>query len=254
MKKPIKILIICIIAAASLSLVKYIFLPTPYKHGDWGQVSYYGHLKYDFCKYIVPETYKYTDYREGRNKRLIVYTNQKTDQLFIVSKFREFLKINFDNISVKDGKIRRPFRFEGYSINNKFDLMYMLPFFRDDELKGASDGIAIKGFKVEGQEEFSTAAADIKYFSGTFTEIGFYKPGEGFFMKYPVPVFKFFKKNKGAIALIKDKKTGDTIVSIGCNVIYKDFNEEEYKNILKTVTFETEKWKDEHGVRPKGTY
>lgn len=252
MKKTLKILVPVILLIVVISCIKYVYFPKSYKYGDWWRVAFWGHLKYEFCKYNVPEDYKYIEYREGRHKRLLAYTNTKTDQLFIVLKLREFPKIDFNNVFVTTTPTKRPFRCVEYHINNKFNLLYLLPFFRDDSLKNASNGLIIKGFKSNDNESFSTNATEIKYYKGEFTEIGFYKPSEGLIIKYPVPAIKFSVKNKGAIAVIKDKATGHTLISIGSIPFFGDFNDEEYKNILKSLTFDTEvKWEDKYKVRHK---
>jgi len=45
---------------------------------------------------------------------------------------------------------------------------------------------------------------------------------------------------KGALTIINDKATGDTIFAFGCIEAYKNFDKNEFITIVKSITFDKE--------------
>jgi hypothetical protein len=241
MMKKIIISIICVGLIIGLG---YILLPKPvYKPAVWGNPVDGGLKKYQFAHYNIPSDYEMMAYRESLydNKKFVLFKNKKTTQLFAIFILREIPKIEFNNVEFEDKKIIRTVsRYYMMDIKREenFKLKYLVPFLINEDISDDVKGLAIRDINVTMKKPYETDDTRILTAEGNFKNLGFYRKSNSAFVKYTVPVFSFENPMNGSVAIINDKATGDTIFAFGCSESYRDYDKEEFNNIVKSITFQ----------------
>lgn len=101
--------------------------------------------------------------RQGENV-LIIYINWENGQKLFTSLLREHISDHLNQIQVLSRtKVERTFTMAGFENRTvpNFKFVYLLPFFRKDDLSGMGDEAIIQGINVKSQERFETPAAEI---------------------------------------------------------------------------------------------
>lgn len=245
MKRRIKKIIFILLGIVTfVGVIKYHFFPAEYPYGGFWQPMWWWKCKYDFCKYDVPNEYKFLEYADAKldkdyDKRMIIYRDTVSGQILTITRLREYLDINLDLIELSKERIVKTNRTETNKSAHGFNVVYLLPFFRNDDVQKTQD-LTLRGINLMNKEDFETDKTRVKYFSGTFKKIGFYKKNTNILFRYPTPVFDFLEERRGALAIVKDKATKETLIVTGWNRIDKEFDEEEFKGIVKSLTFDKE--------------
>lgn len=220
----------------------------PYKPAIWSEPFDAGFRRFQFCKYDLPTPYDMVAYREkndlspGDRKMFILFKNKQTDQYFSIFRLNEITKIDFKNVVFSSKKIfpmANQYVFKLRRVDD-FDMQYFLPIFKNIDFSNMTPKLEIRNIDIKSQGNLETEKTYILYIKGIFKKLAFYRVSNNFFKKYTVPVLRFKKDVQGVIAIIKDKKTGDVIFSFGCNDTYQTFDEKEYLNIIKSITFDAE--------------
>lgn len=188
-------------------------------------------------QFSPPDNYVFRSVDKGKQGEsvLIIYINQENGQKLFVTRLREHLSDNFDQIQVLNRtRVDRTFTMAGYGNRTvpNFEFVYLLPFFRKEDLSGMGDEAIIKGINMKSQERFETPAAEIFYVSGEFTKIGLYKEPKGRW-HYPTPVFDFKTLHEGSLAFIKSKKSGRVVVAVSVNSLGQ-FQEKEFRDFVES--------------------
>lgn len=190
----------------------------------------------------------------------MLFKEKNSGQLLALTMLREYLNADLNQIRFEPEEPKQPlWGAERHPVaGNFFALWYYLPFLWRDDIKNAGNDVTIKGIKVDpdSRENFSTEKTNVLYARGEFDKLGFYKKSTNW-RPYVTPVLDFMGSRKGAIAIIKDKKTGKTIFAVGCNYLNQPFNEEEFKNIVKSLDLDAtplpEAFSGIKGMRKKTT-
>lgn len=249
MRNTKKILIGGLSAVILVPILIYLFIPIPYKYSGLTVHGWQLNGRFDFCKYELPESYKFATFRYGESHpgRLIVYQKPEPNQVVILTKFREFLKVPVDYISISNKRanvfhktLELTYRSERFDLEIPYPFP---PFLRIDDIKRIPKELEIRGIENPSVSNFETPIADVFYIQGDFSSIGFYKRKHGIW-KYVTPVLKFHEASKGAIAVLTDKNTGETIFAITAVPMSQTFDESEFKQFIQSITFEKEPFQD----------
>lgn len=243
----IKKIVLFVVIVAIISIVGYVILPKPlYQPAVWGMIGDGALRKFQFSKYIIPEKYKMLSYRDNLptdNKAFILFKNTDSGQYYATFVIKEIPKISFDKVSFENKKIiRTTARYYNFDIStdSNFQLFYLIPCLINEDYSEAIPPVIIRDIKVESKKEIDTEKTKVLLVDGSFQELGFYRMSKSLFIKYPVPVFSFKHPMKGMLAMISNKTNGDVIFAFGCAESYKNFDKNEFINIVKSVTFDKE--------------
>jgi hypothetical protein len=233
--------IIVILCTVFISL--YLILPKPIYHPAGWAKALDGSIRINqFSKYVLPEQYKYMQYLCSTidRQKCVIFRNQETKQSFFIFILRELPKVRFDDLEISDRSIIRTYTIYKQDISRAipFNLRYLVPVFIKKDLIREYPQAEIRGMKVSSQENYETSQTDILVATGTFQKLGFYRKSGSFFFKYPVPIFNAVRDMHGAIAVINNKKNHETIFAFGCNDVSRDYDHEEFLEIVKSVTFD----------------
>ena len=240
-KKVILIVASIVIIGA---LIKYHFLPTPYKYGDLMQPFNKQEYVYAFCKYEIPKSYKLVTYRDSDvdEKKLLFFKNTETGQLLILMKFRIIPWIDLKLISIQNNTVKYTYGSERTQLGEGFSYRHLLRIkpFRDDGIPPMDSKLTIRGFQktdAQSSESIETEHANVRLFEGNFRNIGFYRSHPGI-QSYPVPVFEFSELMNGMIAVINSKNTQETFFVVGAQKFGYAFNKDEFLQVVKSLSFE----------------
>lgn len=244
--KKVSLLCLCVlIALVTFKYFIYYYSPNLYKYGSWMIPLWWDKCQFNFSKHVVPQGYEFVTYREGPygiidsyEKGLVFYEKNEGKQAIVLFRLQESLNLDLSKIIINASEPRRTDRIERHSITDNLEIIYFLPFFQRHDFS-ATNQLSIKGFSSRNSIELETQKTKIKYFSGSFRQIGFYKGEKGLF-RYPVPVFDFKQPRHGALAVINDKTTDKTLFAIGVVPANLPFNEEEFLTVVKSLTFDAE--------------
>lgn len=187
--------------------------------------------------FLVPPNYHLIAKAKGEKGEniLLVYPNNEKRRTLFISRLREHLSDNLDNIQVLDRtRVETTASMSEVRIIAvpSFRFTYLLPLpFRRDDLSGMGDEAIVKGMNVKVRERFETDSAAILYLGGEFTKIGLYKEPQGRWY-YPTPVFDFETLHEGALAFIKSKKSGKVVVAVSANYL-DQFDEKEFRKFVE---------------------
>jgi len=241
-RKIKKIFVTFAVVIVALSVVKYQFFPTPYKHSFWMLPFWWQKCQSNFSKYSVGDNYSFVTYRDSDHgpNALVFYKDGSTDQTITIAKLRGFLDADLGLVKVVQDDVVKAVARETSIIANHLQITTFVPFglWRNEDVNKTHD-LTMQGIKVTSDDVFETEKTIVKYYSGEFQKIAFTKKNTGF-KKYAVPVFDFITPAKGAIAIIKDKATGKTLFAITHGKDPKKFNEGEFKAVVKSLTFDAE--------------
>ena len=176
--------------------------------------------------------------------KLIYAENDNTKEMLIVSQQRQHMGVDLKEVNTEVGKIGRSFTVGMPEISYCFSVHHHIPLFHYDDMRGSGDDLIIKGIDVERKEQYETPYAQILYYYGRFkteglTEkytVGFLKSHKkwGIFSS-PFQVFAYRYPQQGAIAIVKSKVTGKTLI-IACSAPeYGVFREQVFKEFLGTI-------------------
>jgi len=235
---------------ASLGIIIYLYFPWNLAERGYWMPAWWEKSLFNFCKYSAPDGYKVISYSEGApshpdDKYLIILQDQKTGQLISISRLRGFYYVPTDQIKVDGKSFSDAFRFEREHILDNFNVITYLPvwhFLRQDNLEKIPNNLLLRGITVEKKEEYSTDRASIYYLKGSFQRIGFFKKMP-FSWGFATPVFDFMNPSKGALAILNNKDSKETIIVVSSVPSYKDFDEGSLKRFLSSVNFDKEIYK-----------
>ena len=240
-----KIILIAVTSLALLFIFAYLVLPRDYEPSDWWTPADGGLRGFQFSKYTLPENYKMIAYADHTKERqvFIQYRDRDTNQHLALFVLRELPKVDFSKITFEDKKIRKIFA--QYSVSDvstdpNFKLIYLLPFFINEDFSEEYPSALVRGFRETFRETFETEKTKVLMVDGEFQELGFYRQTKDRFVKYPAPVFSYKYPMKGSLAFINNKANGETIFAFGCVKNFQDFDREEFKKIIESVTFDKE--------------
>ena len=176
--------------------------------------------------------------------KLVYAENDSTKEMLIISQQRQHMAVDLEEVTTEVGKIGRSFTVAMPEIGYCFSVHQHIPLFHYDDMKGSGNDLIIKGMDVERKEEYETPYARILYFYGRFqtkglTEkytVGFLKSHKkwGIF-SCPFQVFAYRFPQQGAIAIVKSKATGKSLI-IACSAPeYGVFREKVFKEFLGTI-------------------
>lgn len=232
-------------------ILLWLFFPRDYKYGFELDFQEPSRNRFAICNYgehldYAPNIYDRS--RSGENQ-LLTIKNKTTDQNIFFFKSREHRGIDLWKITIKDEPVKRSWAWvitgadtyqkglhdtEQSSVNFIYQWSPLL----NTNPSRSNNSLTIKGLReIKHKETFETPNVDIFYLRASFQDrIGFYKKNVGFRF-YPVPVFDFKGPADGAIAVVKSKKSSQTIIVIGEVPSYKNFNEPEFRSIVESIQF-----------------
>jgi len=233
-----------IIGCVGIFLLYFLFGPRQhYKLGNWGRIFDWEKHFYSFCTYAPPENYKFASYEnndEYTNEALF-YEDKTDSRYLILIKFEEFPSVDLENVKVEPGIPRRSVDYQ-YQQLHKIKFWYYLlwrgiPGMLITDLERLGNQLLLRGLKMDGTQELSTEAAKIRYFVGQFERLGFYRQW-GKFGGYPVPVLDYLHPQYGGVAVIRSKKSPETIFAVLATPDKTHFDENEFRKIIESITFE----------------
>ena len=243
-------------------LFKYFLVPVNYRQARFFPAPWWFKSRYNLGKHQIPEEYRLVgywdaDYNESfTDTEMLVYEHKETKQLLVLMRFWEFPKIDSKKILLKEVKVKfflphgNRFSFgeriedlepgRDFSFDLNFDILYSIPLgiFHNKDISKGDDSLKMRGIKVDSKELMETEKTNIYYVVGRFERIGLYKKNISFLKRYVTPVFDFQKEVKGALTVIEDKETGKALFLIGANELEKEFNEPEFREIVKSIDFD----------------
>ena len=200
--------------------------------------------KYEFATYHVPKEYRLVTFRNDERFRhgLLLYENKVRGQLFVLTVLKGFPKVDPVKIKIDSTRPKRPLwkaiRYPLSYENHSFSILHYMPFGWRDDYENSGSDLTLKGIRVVHEEQFETAVAQVKWLGGEFERMEFKKASDNW-RPYVSTVLDFAKPMYGAIAMLNDKKTGLTTFAIGANTSKGDFDEQEFRKIVESITFET---------------
>ena len=233
--------------------------------------------QFSFCKYELPATYEFVGFHKGAGleyeKELLFYRSSVSGQGLILLKLREHPKVDLEKVRVMKGKIKKTINYSFTTMEKEgVQMQFLFPEFMITDISSTDNDLILKGDALQNSPEFfETERTKVFYVRGSFTQLGFYKSSKSWLKRYPVPVINFYTPQEGAVAVIKSKQTykkiivknrdgiipesklepselrildtlskevGETIFAIGYIDEGKEFNEEEFKQIVKSITFD----------------
>lgn len=245
-----KIIVGLLTLVLALWVLLWWFFPTLYKYGYLYKSVNDQEYKFAFCKYALPEYYSLKAFRYGgfrtvlfdkkNNKNILVYQRDNTGQFLILVQLREFPHIDLSKVTIQESdKFSYTLRRETRELTTGFNAIYLVPRIRREDIE-KGDKLVLRPISVTDQKRFNTEVAEVLYLEGEFERLGFWKPSPNLIQRYAVPVFDFKGAMKGGVAVINEKATGKTIFAIGAIRFFNQFNEEEFLNIVKSITFDAE--------------
>lgn len=226
-------------------ILLYLILPKPtYQPAVWGDpIDGYVRM-YQFSKYSVPDNYKFVSYMQSMpdRKKFVAFKNKETQQQIFIFILNELPKVKFEDVEISGTKIKRTIEYYTQKIrgDTNFSLMYLVPMLKRKDMKEEFPKSEVRGLKSTSRSRLETEKTDILLVEGSFNDLAFYRKSDSPFFKYPVPIFHSDQEMKGALAVINNKATGETIFAFGCNYSYKEFSKEEFVNIVRSITFDKE--------------
>ena len=231
-----------------LGILFWWFFPILYKYGHLYEPVNEQEYKFAFCKYTLPEYYSLKAFRDGgtqvvlfdkkNNKNILVYQRDDTGQFLILTQLREFPHVDLSKVTTQESdKFSYTLRRETRELTPGLNVIYLVPRIRREDIE-KGDKLVLRPITVTDQKRFDTEVAEVLYFKGEFERVGFWKPSSNLIQRYAVPIFDFKQDMKGGVAIINEKKTGRTIFAIGAIRFYNSFNEEEFLNTVKSITFD----------------
>lgn len=230
----------------------WLFFPRDYKYGFELDYQEPVRNRFEICKYVehpdyVPNIY---DRSKGGENQLLTIKNNSIDQNIFFFKSREHPSIDFRKISTKNESVGWSWAWaitgadthqEGLHDTEKSsaNFIYQWSLLTNNDPSLSDNSLTIKGLReIKHQETFETPHVEVFYLRSSFQDrIGFYKKNISWWRFYPVSVFDFKGNADGAIAIVKSKKSGQTIIVVGGVPSYKDFNESEFRSIVESIQF-----------------
>lgn len=205
--------------------------------------------------YKTPENFEYLRYEEGfvggpQKIALGIFGRNTLQEYLILFKVPLHLVVKPEMVSIEKKPIQRMKFVTAQRIWDEIVLWkqknwylavhYYIPFFWTYEANIDNQSLILRGIDHKGYNEIETDKVNAYIWYGDFEEINFDKKPDSF-RKYVIPSL-FFKGDKktGAVALVKDKKTGATIFAIRANDTKIPVDKAEFEEFLKTIDFETE--------------
>lgn len=228
-----------------IGLVVYFFVPLiPYRQGLWAHPADEHARIYQFAKYELPSKYEFYAYRHsntGRNK-LVFFVNLETRQYFIIFILREIEKLKFEDVIFSRESVKRGRKavYHPDIADTHIHLETLVPAFLPNEDMSGRANVTIRDFDVHNNETLTTDDTDILVTRGIFDSLAFDRKKTHWLKSYTVPVLASNQRFDGALALINNKKTGDTIFAVGSVFEGKPFNYDEFLNIIKSIRFAPE--------------
>lgn len=221
--------------------IGFFYFVKPYRKGIWSQPLDGNMRIHQFAKYDTLSAYEYQDYRHSRTNRnkIAFLENKKTHQYFTIFILREIEKVNFENIEFSTEPAKQTQKAHIYELYHElpFHLETYLPLFVPNEDFCGEAHLTIRSFDLKKKDTLSTLRTDILLAEGEFDSLGFYRKQTHWLKPYTVPVIVSDNKFEGAIAIINNKATGDTIFAVGSVLKGQPFNLEEFKEIVKSIHF-----------------
>jgi len=245
-----KILKVILIILAILGLLYYLIFPHGLMDRGFWKPGWWEKSLFNFCKYETPQDFKVVSYSEGAPKHrddqyLIILENQKTGQKIILSRVRGFHFIPFNEIELNNQDFGDPFRFDTEKILDDFKVKTHLPpvdLLRQDDQDKLPKNLILKGMVIDSKNQFFTQYAEVNYLKGSFNKIGFFKKMP-FLSAFASTVFDFTSGQNGALAILNNKNSDETIIAISSMPSHKAFDEDVFKKFLATISFEKEVYK-----------
>lgn len=239
-----KTLRLAFLGCVGMFLLYFLFGPRPhYKYGHWGRIFDWEKHSYSFCTHKLPENYKFASYEnndEYTNEALF-FENRTDSRYLILIKFEEIPSVNLETVRVEPDIPRRSVDYEYQEFHNIKLWYYLLwrgiPGMLITDLERLGDQLLLRGLRMSGAGDLSTGAAKIRYFVGQFERLGFYRQW-GKFGGYPVPVLDSLRPRYGGVAVIRSRESPETIFAILEAPDKARFDENEFRQILESITFE----------------
>lgn len=203
-------------------------------------------IPHEYEKWGVNVEYKYPfDLLPPDSTNKMIYAeNDSTKEMLIVSQQRQHMGVDLKEVTTEVGKIGRSFTVARPEISYCFSVHYHIPLFHYDDMRGSGNDLIIKGMDVERREDYETPWAQILYYYGKFqteglTEkytVGFLKSHKKWLIfESPFQVFAYRYPQQGAIAIVKSKATGKSLL-IACSAPeYGIFRGQVFKKFLGTI-------------------
>lgn len=241
-----------LIPSIGIIILWWLFFPRDYKHGFELDFQDPARNRFAISRYsehpdYVPNIY---DRSKGDENQILTIKNKATDQIIFFFKSREHPAIDFGRISIKNKSVGWSWAWAitGADTNRKglhdtkqssVNFIYQWSLLTNTNPSLSDNSLTIKGLReIKYKETFETPSVEVFYFRTSFQDrIGFYKKNVSWWRFYPVPVFDFKGNADGAIAIVKSKKSGQTIIVIGSVPSYKSFNEPEFRSIVESIQF-----------------
>lgn len=225
----------------------FLFLAIPratYQPATWSDPIDRTVRIHQFSKYTLPDNYKFVSYMDAMEdrKKFVAFKNKDTGQQIFIFILNELPKVKLSDLEISPKKIGRGYETYMQTIrgDTNFSLKYQIPFFIKKQMPEEYPNVQVRGLESSSREHFETDTTDVDVYKGRFTDLAFCRLSTSRFYKYPVPIFHAAQEMGGALAVINNKITHETIFAFGCNSFYKSFDEKEFIGIVKTITFDKE--------------
>lgn len=132
-----------------------------------------------------------------------------------------------------------------------FDAAFYIPFFYRSLPADSDHTLLIRGFNVEDSAQLQTERIRAWIWYGDFEKLGLDKTHRYFLFRPVVLVLEFPERKSGAVAIVKDKGTGDTFITLTTVSESQKLDRKEFESFLKTITFDTEPFDLDGELRAK---
>ncbi len=230
----------------------WLFFPRGYQHGFELDFQEPARNRFAICNYrehpfYAPNVY---DCSKSGENQLFTLKNETTDQNIIFFKSREHPDVEFRKIAIKSESVKGNWAWAitGVDTSRKglhdteqssTNFIYQWFLLVNTNPSLSDNSLTIKGLReIKHKEIFETPSIEVFYLRASFQDrIGFYKKNVSWWRFYPVSVFDFKGNADGAIAIVKSKPSGKTIIVIGSVPSHKNFNEPEFRSVVESIQF-----------------
>ena len=204
-------------------------------------LTYEKKAKFDLCRYAIPNGFEFKKYFGGNKKQkkygMLFLKNPKTQQIILLLRIPECLSINLKDIKTTDTPLKRTTSYSLQPLSDDFNVYFYMPRIFTTEF--ITDGsLILRGIDIMDKDTIENERTISAIRQGRFKDLALDKENESIFRNIPT-VFSFNGEKTGAVAVVNDKKTGNSLIAITAIAEGKEINMVAFKEFIDSIDFET---------------
>lgn len=234
------IAIIVIICLLYYNFYGLLFSPGRSFGRGFALLTYEKKARFDLCHYNIPEGFsliKYMGSGKTKNYGLLILENDTTKQNILLVQIPELTKIDLNLIETNDKPLKKTKSYSMQPINDTFKVCFYMP--RIFTRRFINDGsLILRGIDVTNKEAIENERTISTVWKGKFKELALDKENKSIFRNIST-VFCFNGEKTGAVAVVNDKSTGNSLIVITDIAEKKELNFKPFKEFIESIDFDT---------------